>query len=169
MLYCAKLLEIDFPASEVLGTGATEDETQRPSARLRRTQRAQVLPVAAARLLIGALRTRFAFVEVAFTAAIEQHLDAIGEGTARYLDVVRDADTQLQIELSAFTGSRWRPRRWRAPAPAQRAGNDIRPSSVVRDREIDHLEYDALGERDGRNPARARSATVKIILRATHA
>jgi DNA topoisomerase-1 len=54
--------------------------------------------------LIGALRTRFAFVEVAFTAAMEQHLDAIAEGTARYLDVVRDADTQLQTELTAFAG-----------------------------------------------------------------
>jgi DNA topoisomerase-1 len=55
-------------------------------------------------ILTKALRGHFAFADVAFTADMEQDLDAIADGTNDYLSVVRAADTQLQQELAAFAG-----------------------------------------------------------------
>ena len=52
--------------------------------------------------LIRALRTRFAFAEVAYTGDMELHLDQIAAGRELYVDVVRAADDQLQRELVAF-------------------------------------------------------------------
>jgi len=52
--------------------------------------------------LIRALRSRFAFAEVAYTSDMELQLDQIAAGREQYVDVVRAADDQLQRELVAF-------------------------------------------------------------------
>jgi DNA topoisomerase-1 len=55
-----------------------------------------------AKLLIDALTGSFRFVEYDYTRALEQELDDIASGKARYLTVVSALDTQLTTELGHF-------------------------------------------------------------------
>jgi DNA topoisomerase-1 len=56
-------------------------------------------------LVVDTLQPRFRFLDYAFTRDLEQQLDDIAEGKARYLDVVAGADAQLQAELRKLHGA----------------------------------------------------------------
>ncbi len=62
-------------------------------------------PTSTGNLVVDTLTTRFSFVEYEFTRALEQQLDDIAEGKAKYLTVVSTADEQLQRELAALQSS----------------------------------------------------------------
>lgn len=72
--------------------------------------------------LIQMLKTRFAFCEVQYTADMETHLDKVANGTETYLDVMTNADGQLQSELAAF-GSAVIPGGGVAQVPCPTCGN----------------------------------------------
>ncbi len=55
-------------------------------------------------LVVDTLEPRFRFLDYAFTRNLEQQLDDIAEGKAKYLDVIAGADTQLQAELKKLHG-----------------------------------------------------------------
>lgn len=58
-----------------------------------------LVPTEIARLLIDALTGKFAFVEYAYTRALEEDLDHIAKGSTGYVAVVSSLDDKLQSEL----------------------------------------------------------------------
>lgn len=68
-----------------------------------------------------ALKPHFSFMDLGYTKHMEERLDQIAIGQARYLDVVRDADATLQAELR------------RLPAPAPAAGEGGRAAAIPAD------------------------------------
>lgn len=53
-----------------------------------------------------ALKPHFSFMDLGYTKHMEERLDLIANGQARYLEVVRDADTTLQAELQRLPATR---------------------------------------------------------------
>lgn len=68
-----------------------------------------------------ALKPHFSFTDLGYTKRMEDRLDQIANGQARYLDVVRDADTTLQAELRRLPAApaAGEGRAPEAPAPVQ--------------------------------------------------
>lgn len=58
-----------------------------------------------------ALKPHFSFMDLGYTKHMEERLDQIASGQARYLDVVRDADTTLKAELQRLYQPRQAQRR----------------------------------------------------------
>jgi DNA topoisomerase-1 len=73
----------------------------------------QLRPTPKGIMVIDALCGRFAFVDLQFTRAMEDELDAIAEGRATYLPVVARLHQQLVDEIAASGGAIQR-----APSPA---------------------------------------------------
>ncbi len=61
-------------------------------------------PTMAGETLVDALvRSKFSFIDLPFTRAMETHLDEIAEGTRSYLDVVRREYGRLESEIARHT------------------------------------------------------------------
>lgn len=61
-------------------------------------------PTALGEAIVGGLRGRFHFLEVAYTKEMEDQLDRIAEGKADYKTVVAHYDGELDAQLATFAG-----------------------------------------------------------------
>ena len=67
-----------------------------------RLEKRALVPTDEGEAVIGALVGKFAFLEYAFTQGMEQDLDAVAEGKAKYLDTIRKFYASFEKELQAF-------------------------------------------------------------------
>lgn len=66
-------------------------------------EKRNLVPTALGEKVVDALAGRFSFADYEFTKDMEQALDDIAQGKARYRDVVSSAHARLADELAAFT------------------------------------------------------------------
>ncbi len=121
-------------------------------------------------LVVDTLEPRFRFLDYAFTRDLEQQLDDIADGKAKYLDVVAGADAQLQQELARLGGATV-PRMRSTPAAPERAAafrsrpRGADPASVA-DAEAATPQRVRTQKTDGkRTPARSAKAAPKKTAR----
>ncbi|EHJ48826.1 DNA topoisomerase I [Solidesulfovibrio carbinoliphilus subsp. oakridgensis] len=67
-----------------------------------RLEKRKLAPTPAGEDVVDALLGRFGFVDFSYTKGMEENLDALAAGQARYLDVMRQFTSGLDGELSAF-------------------------------------------------------------------
>lgn len=68
-------------------------------------EKRNIVPTPLGEKVVDALAGRFSFADYEFTKGMEQALDDIAEGKARYRDVVSAAHARLTDELAAFTAA----------------------------------------------------------------
>lgn len=68
-------------------------------------EKRNLVPTALGEKVVDALAGRFSFADYEFTKGMEQALDDIAQGKARYRDVVSPAHARLTDELAAFTAA----------------------------------------------------------------
>lgn len=68
-------------------------------------EKRNLVPTALGEKVVDALAGRFSFADYEFTKGMEQALDDVAEGKARYRDVVSSAHARLTDELAAFTSA----------------------------------------------------------------
>lgn len=67
-----------------------------------RLEKRVLVPTPEGEAVVSALVGKFAFIEFAFTQGMEEDLDAVAEGKAKYLDAVRKFFASFDKELQAF-------------------------------------------------------------------
>jgi DNA topoisomerase-1 len=91
--------------AEGIGRPSTYPETLRKIIAVRKyveENKRKLAPTDLGKLLAASLTGNFAFMDYAYTRDLEQHLDDIASGKARYFEVVSQLDSQLNTEIAAL-------------------------------------------------------------------